>query len=435
VKTFDGKSVTLNMPQNFWLIRSPSFDMQIKTQWVRDGLMTHYALTGGLMGNNIVVVRNDGVIDPDAKDKNLVKVFFKGSSGKWERIVKDEGSKVWRDAVIYEHNKNLLPDYKHLKPGNDTWLWYEENWPLFDTHIYRFFFPDGSEISTTGIGGGKSDRPRLAVVIKMWQQPGLSGMCGDFDNVPDNDWPKKGTRGGKALEDPEVQEWFKRHDIAPQELVDYDEPPVSLKPPESRAPFLSLSDARFLSTGQDDSSSAATESSDDPVITNCRPEIKAAAETSCQDLLADEKASCIFDICSTNDTERVVDAHMVEIEEHSLYANQNITLVDTMEVPGRCLDSKGQAYSTIEALAYSNATGDNSCLALLRSLTLAGVQGAQQQTGGACQLVLDDNPGNIGLFDNLPPDMEWGAVIAGQGHGIVDTTTQQDNWVCWRVIE
>jgi len=395
--------------------------------------MTHYALTGGLMGNNIVVVRNDGVIDPDAKDKNLVKVFFKGSSGQWERIVKDEGSKVSRDAVIFEHNKNLLPDYKHLKPGNDTWEWYEENWPLFNTHIYRFSFPDGSEISTTGIGGGLQDRPRLAVVIKMLQQPGLSGMCGDFDDVPENDWPKKGG-SSKALEDPKVQEWFKRHDIAPQDLVDYDEPPVSLKLLQSSS-FPSLSDAWSLLTGQKDMSLAATESSDDPVITNCSAEIKAAAETKCQDLLADDKASCIFDICSTGNVERGVDEHIVEIEEHSLYANQNITVVDTMEVPGRCLDSKGQPYSTVEALAYSDAAGEHSCLALLRSLTLAGIQGAQQQEGGACQLVLDDIPENIGLFENLPSDMSWGSVISGQGQGIVDATTQQEGWVCWRVIE
>jgi len=427
IKTFDGKFVTLNMPLKFWLVRSQSFDMQVQTHWEKDGLLTHYALTGGQLGASTVVVRNDGLTDDFAIGKNLVKIFYKnGPTGSWERLVSKDWSEDVRGSIRFKHSVELDGSYKHIQPNADVWKWWDDQWEKYKSQIYLISLPDGSEITTVGIGGGLKNRPRLGVIIKMSQQPNMKGMCGNFDNNPVDDWPRPGG-SSKSFYEPDVQKWFEQHLIAPDDFIDDDAPGLHLFEPSSGTRKSSVS-------AHKDGSSlihASATPDDDPVMQGCMSDVKAAAISACSDLLLEERNACIYDICALNDTQAAVDEHMTELMEQMIFANESITVVDTMETSGRCLDAAGQTYTTVTVARMP--VGIDGCEALVRNLTLAGLQGAQQLEGDHCQILFDELPDESGLYKKYSSAMGWGAAVVGAGKGIVDATSNELQWTCWRV--
>merc|ERR1719321_2425361 len=200
METFDGKHMTITrVGLRFWLFRSSAFNMEVQTKWPNDGLIVGYALSGGALGSHTVVVRN--LLEQVGKVKNDVTVLYDGV-----RIVQAEGSTVNNNGITFEHSANVQPNYHHIRPEDEKWQWFRDNWAKNSEHLYHITFPDGSELHTIGIG---NRRPRLANIIKSYKQPGLGGLCGNFNGDLTDDWPSKG--GGAASFDPQ---WFSRFDVS-----------------------------------------------------------------------------------------------------------------------------------------------------------------------------------------------------------------------------
>lgn len=400
--TFDGKRMTVTRDNlRFWLFRSAAFNMEVQTKWPNDGLIVGYALSGGALDSHTVVVRN--LLNKVGKVKNDVTVEYDGV-----RIVQAEGSAVTMNGIKFEHGADIQPNYHHIRPEDERWEWFNENWKKNSEHLYHITFPDGTELHTMGVG---NKRPRLANIIKSFKQPDtIGGLCGNFNGDLTDDWPSKG--GGDASFNPE---WFSRFDVPN---------PINLN--------LALLESRpgsFAATG-----GLLQDPELDTTLKGCAPEKRAAAEAACADVSAmDMRQSCLFDICFTGDPDMATDEHVVGIMESYAGDNVEVRMATQSTVEGRCLDSKGQSYA---ALAAANVEDEAGCEALLAKLeTKTGVQGAQFSEVAKCQILFDvdsiDQRDQMVAADSAGM---WGVKIDGDGgHSIVSGLSREPGWTCWKI--
>jgi hypothetical protein len=258
--------------------------------------------------------------------------------------------------------------------------------------VYNFRFPRKVEITATfidprGKDGNDWEKHKfnsMETLIMMPPQGQQGGWCGNFNDNPNDD--------GKATHmDPlgANEDLFKKSGLA--FLMEQNEIAAAPVIQDQKCPERTLQKAR-----------------------------SACSHIAQQDV----KDDCISDICLTDDATLAAEA-AEDIEILEVLAGQGIP---QFTGHGQCLDQNGITFSSYETKAVAKKAP---CVSLLRKLgSFAGVRGAQLTEGSTCKILVD--AGTNLLPQKIPGG--WGGVAAGQGKGIVGSSTSDSGSYCWKIL-
>jgi hypothetical protein len=263
--------------------------------------------------------------------------------------------------------------------------------------VYNFRFPQDVEITVSfidprkGLAKDWATKARtMETVIMMPPQGQQGGFCGNFNDNPDDDGQSTHMKPLDASED-----LFKQSGFATA--------------PSTKVQNLIAADSVI----QDQ---------------KCPEQTLQKARSACSHIAQQNiKDDCITDICLTDDATQVAQlAEEGEIMEMlEILAGKGIP---QFTGHGQCLDRNGVTFSSYEAKGVAKKAH---CLSLLRKLgSFDGVRGAQLTDGSTCKILVD--AGTDLLPQKIPGG--WGAVAAGQGKGIVGSSTFDSGSYCWKIL-
>jgi len=284
---------------------------------------------------------------------------------------------VMKDLPEFQQNKNeQATDY--MKIGN-----------MKGDH-YHFKLPEHVEIFA-------DDRYLL---IKMPKHPNMRGWCGNFNDVPDDDYNRKWSDEQKAA--------------AGQDLFDAQDSSSLFKGED----VTSLGQKKEEQADKDTEGTGHVEAPDEEAgPCGSSPEKVAKARKVCNIISQpDKREECIYDVCKTGDTnvwKVYLDAEIEEV--------MNARGIPVFMGHGKCLDSEKRPYTTLTATGVETAEG---CRGALQDLSpVEGVRGAQLGSG-ACQILVDAKHGDIATYNK---------VSDGPGELIVENTDGTESYTCWKL--
>jgi len=276
-------------------------------------------------------------------------------------------------------------------------------------------FPDGDQVSIAGVVAkvkskkGKyslKDPPRMGVIIKLKQEPGLDGACARGNTVANNlqAFKVNGPIPSKVLEG----------QLSQSGVWSFEE--------DSHSRLV----RSLLDSGRNATSAPKTYAQ---VRAECGAML-ATADAACEDLPEQEVVeACVFDICVTGDVAFSRDAALIE----GLTVVQGDGVVVKKSDAGKCLDQHGLTYASLTHVSI-NTTSE--CAELLELVgKIAGVEGAQLGTGSNCEILFDPNKNTSLALKHqqvVVGARMWGAEQSGTGGtAIVSSTSMEAGWQCW----
>jgi len=251
------------------------------------------------------------------------------------------------------------------------------------------------------------------VIIKLAREPGLSGLCGNFNDDSQDDC----------------------HECNKQEMAEY----VQLVP-SSDIPFGFLEGARDGAlvreeTNAETEDTTADESVEDDynlVRSNCAADnatLLTVADVACAGVHRQGTVeSCVYDICVTGDVDFERDEHTVEILE--VVAGNGVVAQEPDE--GRCVDQLGRTYPS---LSHLHMNTKQECRALLQEVgNIAGVEGVQLGPNRTCEIIFDAGSNATQYLVHqqvVKGSRMWGATHPGTGTELVGSASKESGWQCW----
>lgn len=315
--------------------------------------------------------------------------------------------------VLLKRSAYIRPDYHHIRQGNGLWNWFERRWQEANRFVYTITFPDGAEVTTFGLAEDRFPASRMGVVIKLGREPGLSGMCGNFnDNSRDDCHRCSRSRANRYVQM-----------VAPTDIPD-----GFLEGAAGGALLQQQSFGQALNA-------TADESADDyaQVRSNCSADLLVQADQRCADVVEEGIVeNCVYDICVTGDIEFERDEHTLEILR--LVRGNGVVTQEAEE--GKCLDSLGRTYASLPHLSINTP---QECRELLQELgNIDGVEGAQLGPSSNCEILYDADTDASNLLKHqqvLNGEQMWAERAEQPGGGgieLVGNSSGEHGWHCWK---
>merc|ERR1719428_1024192 len=259
----------------------------------------------------------------------------------------------------------IRPDYHHVRQGRGLWNWFERRWKRINKFVYIISFPDGAEVTAFGLAEDNFPQSRMGVVIKLAREPGLSGMCGNFNDNSRDDCHKCSQRAMARYV---------------QKVSSSDIPAGFLEGAREGALVRQHADSALNVTAD-----PSTDDTCNTTISQCGGFLSQAQESCRHVIISREKEMCICDECRTQSLDLGDDSHALEIVE---LAQANGVVVQEPE-PGKCVDANGKTYASLRS---SSIDTDIGCRLLLEQVgNIDGVEGAQKSTSTNCEIIFDDD--------------------------------------------
>jgi len=320
------------------------------------------------------------------------------------------------NGVVVQHGSRLVPNYNHVSSASSMWTKVNS---AGNSEFVIITFPDGDQVSIAGVVAkvkskkGKyslKDPPRMGVIIKLKQEPGLDGACARGNTVANNlqAFKVNGPIPSKVLEG----------QLSQSGVWSFEE--------DSHSRLV----RSLLDSGRNATSAPKTYAQ---VRAECGAML-ATADAACEDLPEQEVVeACVYDICVTGDEAFSRDAALIE----ALTVVQGDGIPVRKDDPGKCLDQHGLTYASLTHVSINNGTECEELLLLVGKI--AGVEGAQLGADSNCQILFDPNKGTRSALEHqqvLMAARMWEPYDPQENGGtggteIVSRTSMEAGWQCW----
>lgn len=384
--TFDGAHTVLMSHQTIWLVRSQEVWIQAESV-DGDGKFQGLAIGGEFMGFQSLVVRKVHASSLQVTLNGESILTQPESEFHIDGFVRAYRRTTWNATL---HNSEVLGVRTQMQFAVGPWPERFLKQPIGGLVLLRL--PGDIEVTVTGVDF-------MTTVITMPAAiAGQGGYCGNFNGNSQDDFEA-------------VSASFHRPVGKDLEAVN---PEESLFGSEESVSLIHAQKHRLLALDPDS------------VLRNCDQSVLQMAQERCKQVSKmDMNRDCVFDVCATG---------LISAADGILAAELLETKVNSRGIPlfvgnGQCLDAVARHYTTYA----TKLTEENECKDILRGLAVtAGVMGAQMQSGGNCEVVVDSR------IEPLTTRIRGGWVVNGSkegfGHGIISGTTDDATWICWQLV-